>query len=83
MTEQERFEINVLNEEHWMIEDTLTGETATPLDGTTNVLKGLVSTMNKFYEEKQTIINTLQSLYENERTAIGKSVLKQAIEAIQ
>lgn len=54
MTEK-RFQIEVLNNEHWMIEDTLTGCTANPVDGTANVLKGLINTMNMFYEEKENL----------------------------
>lgn len=51
--ENDRFKIEVLTDEHWQIEDTLTGEFANPVDGTTNVLKGLVKSMNKFYNESE------------------------------
>ena len=49
----ERFTIDILDENNWLIEDTKTGETANPIDGTTNVLKGLIKTMNKYDEENE------------------------------
>ena len=52
MTE-ERFIIEVLDKNNWLIEDIKTGETANPVDGTTNVLKGLISTLNKFNDENE------------------------------
>lgn len=48
---EDRFDINILDENNWQIEDTETGEYANPVDGVTNVLKGLVKTMNN-YEKK-------------------------------
>jgi len=39
--------------------------------------------LNELHEENQHIKNTIQEAYNNERTHIGKSVLKQLIEAIQ
>lgn len=48
---KDRFDINILDENNWQIEDTETGEYANPVDGVTNVLKGLVKTMNN-YERK-------------------------------
>lgn len=49
----DRFIIEILNEKHWQIEDKETGEFANPIDGTTNVLKGLIKSMNKFYNESE------------------------------
>lgn len=51
--ENDRFKIEVLTDEHWQIKDTLTGEFANPVDGTTNVLKRLVKSMNKFYDKSE------------------------------
>ncbi len=48
---EERFTIEILDKNNWLIEDTETGETANPIDGTTNVLKGLISTLNNFNNE--------------------------------
>lgn len=48
-----RFTIEILDKNNWLIEDTKTGETANPIDGTTNVLKGLISTLNKFNDENK------------------------------
>lgn len=59
---EDRFTIEVLNEKHWQIEDTETGEFANPVDGTTNVLKGLVKTMNKFYNEKEQLRQTVEEM---------------------
>lgn len=52
MTEK-RFTIDVLDENNWLIQDTKTGENANPIDGTTNVLKGLISTLNKFNDKNE------------------------------
>ena len=110
MTEK-RFTIDVLDENNWLIQDTKTGENANPIDGTTNVLKGLISTLNKFNDENEQLKSTINTLthdntkmkkvlnttkkeneqikhlikeaYNNERTQLGKSVLKQLLEAIQ
>lgn len=49
----DRFTIDMLDNNNWQITDNKTGEYANPVDGTTNVLKGLVKTMNKFYEENE------------------------------
>lgn len=66
---EDRFTIEVLTEKHWQIEDNKTGEFANPVDGTTNVLKGLVNTMNKFYNEneqlKQTIKEMIDIIYDS------------------
>lgn len=51
--DNDRFIIEVLDENNWQIEDTSTGEFANPVDGTTNVLKGLVKSINKFYNESE------------------------------
>lgn len=48
---KDRFDINILDENNWQIEDTKTGEYANPVDGVTNVLKGLIKQMNN-YENK-------------------------------
>jgi hypothetical protein len=48
----DRFRIEVLTDKHWLIEDRVTGETANPIDGTTNVMKGLVRSMNTLYNDK-------------------------------
>ena len=39
--------------------------------------------LNKLYEENQTIKQAIIEAYKNERTALGRSVLKQLLEAIQ
>lgn len=38
---------------------------------------------NRVYEDKERILNTIKYAYYNERTQLGKSVLKQLLEAIQ
>ena len=39
--------------------------------------------INKLADENEMIRNTINEMYKNERTQLGKSVLKQLIEAIQ
>ena len=39
--------------------------------------------LNELNDENQHIKNTIQTAYQNERTKLGKSVLKQLLEAIQ
>ena len=48
---------------------------------TGNVL--LKTTLNKYKNENQQIRNTITEMYNNERTYIGKSTLKQLLEQIQ
>lgn len=50
---KERFTIDILDENNWLIQDTLNGTDANPIDGTTNVLKGLIRLLNEYYEENQ------------------------------
>lgn len=49
----DRFIIEILDKNNWQIEDKETGEFVNPVDGTTNVLKGLVKSINKFYNESE------------------------------
>jgi len=42
-----------------------------------------VDTLNELHEENTHIKNTIKEAYNNERTQLGKSVLKQLMEAIQ
>ena len=46
-------------------------------------MKCLVELLNELNDENQHIKNTIKKAYTNERTQLGKSVLKQLIEAIQ
>ena len=39
--------------------------------------------LNTIYEENEHIKNSIQEAYKNERTALGRSVLKQLLETIQ
>ena len=43
----------------------------------------LCDLLNALHEENQQIKNSIQEAYENERTQIGKNVLKQLIEQIE
>ena len=43
----------------------------------------IANKLNELYEENTHIKNTIKEAYNNERTHIGKNVLKQLIEAIQ
>ena len=46
-------------------------------------VKYIVDLLNDLNDENEHIKNTIKEAYNNERTAIGKSVLKQLMEAIQ
>lgn len=78
-----RFTIEILDDENWLIEDTETGMDYNPVDGTSNVLKGLIDLVNNLYGENTQIKQTIKESYQSERTMIGKSVLKQLMETIQ
>ena len=45
--------------------------------------QGLCSLLNELAEENEELKQTIKEAYKTERTAIGKSVLKQLLEAIQ
>lgn len=64
---RDRFDINILDENNWQIEDTETGEYANPVDGITNVLKGLVKTMNN-YEKK---VEELEQIIQDESDSVS------------
>ena len=49
----ERFNIEILDENNWLIEDQKTGQTLNPIDGTATVLKGLINLLNKYYNENK------------------------------
>lgn len=46
-------------------------------------LANICDLLNALHEENQQIKTTIKEAYENERTMIGKSVLKQLMEQIQ
>ena len=78
-----RFTIEILDDENWLIEDTETGMDYNPVDGTSNVLKGLIDLVNNLYGENTQIKSTIKEAYQSERTMIGKSVLKQLIDKME
>ena len=45
--------------------------------------KKITKRLNKLADENEMIRNTINEMYNNERTQLGKSVLKQLLEAIQ
>lgn len=45
--------------------------------------KDVVEVLNELADENEMIRNTINEMYKNERTQLGKSVLKQLLEAIQ
>lgn len=45
--------------------------------------KKITKRLNKLADENEMIRNTINEMYKNERTQLGKSVLKQLLEAIQ
>ena len=48
-----------------------------------NNAKKITKRLNKLSDENEMIRNTINEMYKNERTELGKSVLKQLMEAIQ
>ena len=77
MTEK-RFDID---DSDMVIDDLLTGESYIfDSEGDCNACYDL---LNELHEENQHIKNTIKEAYNNERTQLGKSVLKQLIEEIQ
>ncbi len=78
-----RFTIEILDDENWLIEDTETGMDYNPVDGTSNVLKGLIDLVNNLYGENTQIKQTIKEAYQSERTMIGQSVLKQLIDKME
>jgi hypothetical protein len=63
--------IDILNQQNNTIKTYKTG----------NIL--LKTTLNKYKNENQQIRDTIKEMYNNERTYIGKSTLKQLLEQIQ
>ena len=48
-----------------------------------NCLNDIANRLNDLNDENEHIKNTIQEAYNNERTKLGQSVLKQLMEAIQ
>jgi hypothetical protein len=48
-----------------------------------DIVEEVCPVLNELHEENQHIKNTIKEAYNNERTQLGKSVLKQLMEAIQ
>lgn len=71
----ERFTIEILDENNWLIEDTETGLDYNPVDGTTRVLKGLVDLVNNLYEENKKLKQENKEL-ENFQYSVFKSMEK-------
>ena len=72
---KERFVIEILDDENWLIEDTETGFDYNPIDGTTRVLKGLVDLINNLYEENKKLKEENKEL-ENFQYSVFKSMEK-------
>ena len=47
------------------------------------VIESVVKQLNELSDKNEQLKQTIQEAYETERTAIGRSVLKQLLEAIQ
>ena len=72
---KERFVIEILDENNWLIEDNETGLDYNPIDGTTRVLKGLVNLVNNLYEENKRLKQENKEL-ENFQYSVFKSMEK-------
>lgn len=48
-----------------------------------NILQLVEEDLNHLYEQNQQIKNTIKEAYKNERTRLGKSVLRQLIEGLE
>lgn len=60
----ERFTIEILDDENWLIEDNETGLDYNPIDGTTRVLKGLIDLVNNLYDENEQLKKELLFFYD-------------------
>ena len=60
---KDRFTIEILDEKNWLIEDHKTGMNANPIDGTTNVLKGLISLLNRFNNNIEELQERIDNQY--------------------
>ena len=79
MTENKRFSLGEDGAWTWVIDHT---ELDNGYDGQLTASE-CVDLLNALHEENQHIKNSIQEAYENERTQIGKNVLKQLIEQIE
>ena len=61
MTEK-RFTIEILDENNWLIEDNETGLDYNPIDGTSNVLKGLINLINNLYNKNEQLKSEIKDL---------------------
>ena len=89
MTEK-RFELNVNQHNQYDIVDWVESKEKNAICIYNNLgdyhfssAKALCELLNELHEENTHIKNTIKEMYNNERTSLGKSVLKQLLEAIQ
>ena len=69
------------NKECRVIKNTKTGETAIYYDTEDGLM--FLKWLNNLSDENEQLKNNIKEAYNNERTMIGKSVLKQLMEQIQ
>ena len=65
---KERLTIEIIDQNNWLIIDNKTGDDANPVDGTANVLKGLVKTINRLYKENEQLkdqLNTNEKFFDD------------------
>ena len=81
MTENKRFQIIHLgNPYDFVVKDHNTNKTYGTLQGDD---KSLMELLNELNDENTHIKNTIKEMYNNERTELGKSTLKQLLEQIE
>lgn len=81
MMTEKRFQIIHLgNPYDFVVKDHATNKTYGTLQGDD---KSLTELLNELHEENQQIKTTIKEAYNNERTMIGKSVLKQLIDKME
>ena len=84
MTDDKRFTIKS-QDDYFGITDNNVEDKMNVINGihTEIEAKWLCDLLNALHEENQQIKSTIKEAYENERTQIGKNVLKQLLETIQ
>ena len=82
MTENKRFRLGYVCGDYGLIDNDDWIDLHSMSENSEKNVQICINKMNELSDENEMIRNTINEMYKNERTQLGKSVLKQLMEAI-
>ena len=83
MTENKRFRLGYVCGDYGLIDNDDWIDLHSMSENSEKNVQICINKMNELADENEMIRNTINEMYKNERTQLGKSVLKQLLEQIQ